>query len=108
TRRGMEQWQLVGLITRRSGVRIPLPQPQRARGWLASGPRLLPPSSSGPGRGPFKAEIGGSNPPGGTSTHLPQPLPIVSIAHYTGGSSSPPGVVATNSSRDGLTPPVAP
>ena len=25
----MEQWQLVGLITRRSGVRIPLPLPSK-------------------------------------------------------------------------------
>jgi hypothetical protein len=29
-RRGVEQWQLVGLITQRSGVRIPPPPPPKA------------------------------------------------------------------------------
>ncbi len=38
--RGMEQWQLVGLITRRSMVRIHLPLP--ARGSHARIPFLLP------------------------------------------------------------------
>ena len=40
---------------------------------------LLPPSSSGPGRRPFKAEIAGSNPAGGTNsaTTLPDSLESV-------------------------------
>jgi hypothetical protein len=42
--RGMEQWQLVGLITRRSEVRIllPLPNNQAARVGLEAGPRPKP------------------------------------------------------------------
>src|SRR5665647_2370737 len=62
----MEQWQLVGLITRRSLVRIQLPLPVRGRRQVRR-PLLLPPSSSGPGRHPFKVEIRGSNPLGGTN-----------------------------------------
>ena len=72
----MEQWQLVGLITRRSLVRIQLPLPVRARGVILLALSLwydsvccshLPPSSRGLGRRPFKAETRGSNPLGGTA-----------------------------------------
>ena len=40
--RGVEQWQLVGLITRRSGVRIPSPLPNLFRGPPIGGPFRVP------------------------------------------------------------------
>ena len=50
--RGVEQWQLVGLITRRSGVRIPSPLPN-TKGLPPGGPfLLLPAMDAGRSRGP--------------------------------------------------------
>ena len=83
----MEQWQLVGLITRRSLVRIQLPLPTvkgQRRVPLAF---LMPPSSSGLGRHPFKVEVRGSNPLGGTkrdtirSSGLSRQGVLVTVGH---------------------------
>ena len=51
TRRGVEQWQLVGLITQRSEVRIlpPLPDPPAPRASPHRGPFAAPPYFECPG-----------------------------------------------------------